>query len=231
MLALVTIFAVYYCIFAFSSVRFHMNAAGRPGVFGSIARFHLRYLRSFDPNQRNSDGDPLLHVALYNVFDAFPNDDLDDAKLALAGTLLACGANVDSVDAEGRTVLMKAVLDYNDKKALTLLSLGASPTAHGAGEHANDTPLSLFRGQVLRDSEAFPKLLRCDPTLLPPDEYWKMVLLRFATDVTELDPNQCVPLSDQQIEVMVRKHGHQLERAKLSRAMSLQAPVRRSSRI
>jgi hypothetical protein len=188
-------------------------------MFGSVARFHLRYLRSFDPNQRNNDGDPLFHEALYNVFDAVPNHDRDEAKLALARTLLACGADVDSIDAKGMTALMKAVQDYNDKKAIMLLTLGASPTSRGAEDHAKDTPLSLFHEQVVRDSEAFPKILRCDPTFLAPDEYWKMVLLRFAINATELDPHECIPLSDEQIEAMVREHGHRLERVDLSNAM------------
>ncbi len=210
---------LYVGFFSLISIQDHVWFARKTGVVGAAARLHLRYLRVFDPEAQNRDGDPLLHVALYNTFGVFPRRQDDQARMALARVLLERGADVDSPNRDGMTALMAALADYNDTKALALLSLGADPKARGTGPYHDESAVSLMRRQVARDLAAYPRILRCDEELLRTDAYWKMVNVRFAMRTAHIDPRHCQPKTEAEIEALVGRYADGIRRQRVAEAL------------
>lgn len=218
---------LYAGLFYLISIQDHVGLASRTGVVGAAARLHLRYLRVFDPEAQNRDGDPLLHVALYNTFGAPPRPRADRARMALARVLLERGADIDSPNSDGMTALMDALADYNDTRALALLSLGADPEARGTGPYRDESAVSLLRRQVARDLAAYPRILRCDAELLRSDAYWKMVNVRFAMKTADIDPRRCEPKTEAEIEALVARYAGRIRRQRVAEALRAAADATR----
>jgi hypothetical protein len=199
-----------------------IRAAGQSGVVGSLARFHLRYVRIFDANGKNRGGDPWIHDALYGYADLPRRPQGDRNAKLVARILIDSGAEIDKPGSDGLTVLMTAVRDYNHRKAKAIRALGADPDARGADKFATQSAASIAQERAKRDTAHYQSLLRCDSDALNQPEYWTAVIRRFAETSADVDLSNCTRLEPSRINELVDEHRAALAGQKMLDALGIE---------